>query len=300
MRRDLRQDLPALNDRGASDPTTGAASQRESRRRLITEGIGIAVSAAGFGFVYGLSARQAGFSPIEAIAMSVIVFAGAAQFAAVGYVASGVAWPAIALLTGLLNARHLLYSAALRPWLRDVPFPRRALMAHLLTDEAFALTIGHFRRIDRSDEWGFWVAAIGTTFIPWNLATIAGVFLGGQIPDPARFGIDIIFPAAMVGLAVGLISGRRELVAAVVGAGIAVVVALVSSPSIGIVSGGIVGPAIGLLVPAGAAHETAPIGTTASAERYAVPRAHLEPDTADDTSAGTPGTDATDGNGAAR
>ncbi len=136
--------------------------------------------------------------------MSVIVFAGAAQFAAVGYVASGLAWPGVVLLTGLLNARHLLYSAALRPWLEDVPLPRRALMAHLLTDEAFALSIGHFRRIGRTDEWGFWVAAVGATFIPWNLATIAGVFLGGQIPDPARFGIDIIFPAAMVGLAVGL------------------------------------------------------------------------------------------------
>ena len=46
--------------------------------------------------------------------MSMIVFAGAAQFAAVGYVASGLAWPAIILLTALLNARHLLYSAALR------------------------------------------------------------------------------------------------------------------------------------------------------------------------------------------
>ena len=96
------------------------------------------------------------------------------------------------------------------------------------------------------------------TFIPWNLATLAGVFLGGQIPDPARFGIDIIFPAAMVGLAVGLITGRRELVAAIVGAGIAVVVALLTSPSIGIVAGGILGPAVGLLVPASVARETAP------------------------------------------
>ena len=51
-----------------------------------------------------------------------VVFAGAAQFAAVGYVASGLAWPGIILLTALLNARHLLYSAALAPWLRDVPF----------------------------------------------------------------------------------------------------------------------------------------------------------------------------------
>ena len=57
------------------------------------EGLGIAVSAVGFGFVYGLSAREAGFSPIEAVAMSTIVFAGAAQFAAIGYVVSGLAWP---------------------------------------------------------------------------------------------------------------------------------------------------------------------------------------------------------------
>jgi predicted branched-subunit amino acid permease len=135
------------------------AELQTSRRRLLTEAAGIAVSAIGFGFVYGLSAREAGFSPIEAIAMSTIVFAGAAQFAAVGYVASGLAWPAIFLLTALLNARHLLYSAALRPWLREVPLPRRAVMAHLLTDEAFALAAGHYRRLGRTDEWGYWVGA---------------------------------------------------------------------------------------------------------------------------------------------
>ena len=49
--------------------------------------------------------------------MSTLVFGGAAQFAAVGYVASGLAWPGVIVLTALLNARHLLYSAALAPWL---------------------------------------------------------------------------------------------------------------------------------------------------------------------------------------
>jgi len=113
--------------------------------------MGIAVSAIGFGFVYGLSAREAGFSPIEVLAMSVLVFGGASQFAAVGYVASGLAWPGIVLLTALLNARHLLYSAALAPWLSKVAFGRRAVMAHLLTDEAFAISIGHFRRLGYAD-----------------------------------------------------------------------------------------------------------------------------------------------------
>ena len=151
-------------------------------------------------------------------------------------------------------------------------------MAHVLTDEAFALSISHFRRIGRADERGYWFGAIVTTFIPWNLATLAGVVLGAQIADPAQFGIDVIFPAAMIGLAVGLITGRRELVAAIVGAGIGVVVALATSPAIGIVAGGIIGPAVGLLVPAALAGETAPLGTPASAERYAVPGAHADAD----------------------
>jgi len=269
----VRHDLPALTD---------DAGLRASRRRLLTDAVGIGVSASGFGFVYGLAARHAGFSPIEAMAMSTIVFAGAAQFAAVGYVASGLAWPGVVLLTALLNARHLLYSAALAPSLRGVPFWRRAVMAHLLTDEAFALSISHFRRIGRSDERGYWLGAIGSTFIPWNVATLAGVLVGAGIPDPARLGIDIIFPAAMIGLAVGLVSGRRELVAAILGSGVAVGVALVSSPSIGIVAGGIIGPAIGLLVPASAAAEGAPLGTPASAERYAMAGTHVDPDVDED------------------
>ena len=229
----------------------------------------------GFGFVYGLSAHDAGFSTLEAMAMSVIVFAGAAQFAAVGYVAGGLPWLGVVLLTGLLNARHLLYSAALAPWLQDVPRSRRALMAHVLTDEAFALTIAHFRRLGRTDERGYWIGAIVATFIPWNLATLAGSVIGGSIPDPNRFGVDVIFPCAMIGLAVGLVTGRRELVAAIVGAAVAVAVSLAVSPAIGIVVGGLAGPAVGLLVPAAEAHETAPLGTPVSAELYSMPGTHL-------------------------
>jgi 4-azaleucine resistance transporter AzlC len=238
----VREDVPALTPR---EPTGLAAS----RRRLVLDTIGIAVSGVAFGFVYGLAAQEAGLSAVEAAAMSLIVFAGAAEFAALGYITGGVAWPAIVLLTALLNARHLLYSAALAPWLRDIPRPRRAVMAHVLTDEAFALSIAHFTRIGRTDEWGYWVAAIGGDFIAWNVATVAGAVVGREIASPERFGLDIVFPAAMVGLAAGLITGRREIVAAVAGATLGVVVGLLVSPSVGIVAGGLVGPAAGLVVP---------------------------------------------------
>ncbi len=228
------------------------------RRQLVVDGIGIIVTAAGFGFVYGVAAGAAGFTLLDASAMSVIVFGGAAQFAAIGYVAGGFSWLGIVLLTAFLNARHVLYSAALAPWLADRRLAERAVMAHLLTDEAFALSITHFRRVGRADTWGYWFAAIGATFIPWNLATIAGVLVGGAIPDPSRFGLGVVFPAAMAGLAVGLATGRREIVAAVVGAVLGVAISLAWDPAIGIIAGGLGGPLVALALPGAPMRERYP------------------------------------------
>ena len=191
--------------------------------------------------------------------MSLIAFGGAAQFAAIGYVATGLAWPAIALLTFLLNARHALYSAALAPWFRGRSLAERAIAAHLLTDESFALATAHFKRVGRFDAIGYWYPAIVTTLIPWNLATFAGVTIGDAIVEPNRFGIDVIFPAAMGGLMVGLLTGRREIVAALAGAAIGVITSLAISPTIGIIAGGVVGPVVGLLVPPSPSGMTDPI-----------------------------------------
>src|SRR5215213_4121826 len=227
-----------------------------SRRQLLQDSLGIMVSAAGFGLVYGITAQNAGFSPVEASAMSILVFAGASQFVAIGYVAGGFSWLAIVGLTAFLNARHLLYSAALAPYVADRPRWLRALMAHAMTDEAFALAIAHFRRVGRADIPGYWIGAFVSTFIPWNVATLIGVTIGQQIPDPAEFGLDVVFPAAMGGLAVGLITGRRELVAAVPGGVITVAVALAWDPSAGIIAGGLLGPLAGMTVkPRGDEHQ---------------------------------------------
>ena len=65
-------------------PAAGSVNLAQTRRRLVVDSLGIVASVGAFGFVYGLSARTAGFTPIEASAMSVLVFAGAAQFAALG------------------------------------------------------------------------------------------------------------------------------------------------------------------------------------------------------------------------
>ncbi|HEY5630232.1 MAG TPA: AzlC family ABC transporter permease [Candidatus Limnocylindrales bacterium] len=222
---------------------------RAARRRLALDTVGIAVSVAAFGLVFGLAARNAGYSLLEAMASSIVVFAGASQFAAAGYVAAGLPWAPIVVLTFFLNARHMLYSASLAPRLRGIPLARRAVMSHVLTDEAFALSAAHFHRLGRVDVPGYWIAAILGVFVPWNAATVAGVLLGGAIPDPSRFGLDIVFPAAMAGLAVGLATGRREVVAAGAGAIIGTGLSLVLGPALGIVAGGLLGPLVGMALP---------------------------------------------------
>jgi 4-azaleucine resistance transporter AzlC len=253
---------------------------RTARRRLLAESLGIAVSAGAFGFVFGLAAHDAGLSPLEAGAMSLIVFAGASQFAAVGYLAAGMPWLAIVVLTGLLNARHLLYAASLAPRLRGMPPRRRAAMAHVLTDEAFALSAAHFHRLGRVDVPGYWMAAMVGVFVPWNLATLAGAVLGGSISDPSVLGLDIVFPAAMAGLAVGLITGRRELVAAGAGAASGVLLSLALGPSLGIVAGGLLGPALAMLVPGdgtGTSPDSEMAGVPVDVEGAASELAALEP-----------------------
>jgi hypothetical protein len=86
----------------------------------------------------------------------------------------------------------------------------------------------------------------------------------------------------MAGLAVLLVSGRRELVAAVAGAAIGIAVTLGVSTTVGVIAGGVLGPLLGLLVPKSGAGETAPLGTAASARRYAMPDSMPEPSAPDE------------------
>jgi 4-azaleucine resistance transporter AzlC len=210
--------------------------------------VGITLSIAAFGIVYGITARETGLSVIEAMAMSALPFAGASQFAALGYLEQGLSWAVIVGLTALLNARHLLYSAALVPYLSDASLRQRAAMAQVLTDEAFALSTNHFRRLGRTDVTGYWIAALVGVYVPWNIGTALGAVAGDLIPEPSRLGLDVVFPASMAGLAVGLVTGRRSLVASCAGVAIGLAVALLAGPGVGVVAGGLLGPAVALVV----------------------------------------------------
>ena len=227
---------------------SGGPSETEARRQLLLEVVGISLSIAALAVVFGIAAREAGLSVIDAIAMSALPFAGASQFAALGYLEEGLSWAVIVGLTALINARHLLYSASLAPHLAGVPAPQRAAMAQVLTDEAFALSISHFARLGRPDASGYWIAAIFGVYLPWNIGTAIGATVGQFIPEPSQLGLDVVFAASMAGLAVGLIKGRREVVATTAAVAIGLIVALLAGTGPGIVAGGLAGPGIALLL----------------------------------------------------
>ena len=214
--------------------TEAAATLSTARRRLVVDSLGIWVIAIIVGGIFGFTARQGGLSLVEAIAFSSILFAGASQYAAVGL-----------LVVRLLNARHLLYSASIAPYTTTLSLKLRAALGFLLTDEAFALTTAHIARLGRIDVPAAWYAGL-TIFIPWNLSTIGGWLAGAALPDPASIGLDVVFAAAMAGLAIGLVKDRAALVALVVGCCSAVAAALALDSSVAIMIGGLLGPLAGL------------------------------------------------------
>ncbi|HRO90811.1 MAG TPA: AzlC family ABC transporter permease, partial [Promineifilum sp.] len=97
-----------------------------------------------FGLIFGAVAVSAGLPVSLAQAMSVVIFAGSAQFIAAELI--GVGTPALVLLltTLIVNLRHLLYSASLAPHVNKLPLRWKMLLAYLMTDEAYAVTIIHY------------------------------------------------------------------------------------------------------------------------------------------------------------
>ena len=231
----------------SSVPAATRDDVASSRRQMLRDGLAIAAYAMPVGLVFGLTTLQAHYSLLDVIANSAIAFAGGAQFAAAGLVKNGATWLAIAGVVALVNARHLLYSAALAPYASERPRKERALMAHFLTDETFALALAHFRRIRGFDRRGYWIAAM-CIFIPWQIGSVLGYVVAGAV-DTHRLGLDVAFPAAMAGLSLGMVSGRRDVAAALGAVCVSVLVGLAGGASLGLVGGAVIGPLFGLMVP---------------------------------------------------
>ncbi|MBF5043074.1 AzlC family ABC transporter permease [Aggregicoccus sp. 17bor-14] len=162
------------------------------------------LGAAPFGLAYAVTARAAGLSVRDTQLMSVLVYAGGAQFSAAGLFAERASVGALLFTTLLLNLRHVLYGLSLG---RLVPFTpgERALAAHFLTDETYGVTVAEPRR-----DFRFVLGSGASLFTVWNVFTFLGILAGAAVPDPERLGVDFVFPLAFLALLIPMLRARTE------------------------------------------------------------------------------------------
>ena len=186
-----------------------------TRRTAVTLGVAVSV----FGVSFGVVATGAGLSAPMACAMSLFVFTGATQFAAVGVLATGGS-PIAAIGSGLLlGVRHIGYGLALRRKLAPDRL-RRLLAAQFLIDESTLLALSESD--PESASGAFWWGGL-SVFVGWNVGTLLGALLGDAIGDPATYGLDAVFPAAFLALLVPLLRRRDGRAVALAGAVIGLV-----------------------------------------------------------------------------
>jgi 4-azaleucine resistance transporter AzlC len=191
-------------------------------RRIVLAAAPIAVAVLVFGAVFGALATVAGLPAWAAVLMSVVVFAGSAQFAAIAVVASGGGILAAVIAGALLNLRYLATGIAVAPVLPGNRLTR-ALLGQLVVDESYALGVSAGTR-GRPD--GLTVVVVGgLLWVAWIAGTAIGVVLGPVMGNPTRLGLDAAFPALFAALLIPMLRAPRALRCALAGAVVALVLA---------------------------------------------------------------------------
>jgi 4-azaleucine resistance transporter AzlC len=184
---------------------------------------------------FGISARAAGMPAAAAIVMSAIVYAGAAQFAAVAILAQGGSVAAAVLAAMLMNARYLAMGLALGPSLKGGRV-RRAIEGQTVVDASWAMANRGDGRFDRHTLFG----SSAPQYVTWLGGTIIGVIAGSALPDPEALGIDAVFPAFFLALLVTELRTAEASAVAVGGAIVAVVLGLLAPAGIGILAASVI------------------------------------------------------------
>jgi 4-azaleucine resistance transporter AzlC len=179
-----------------------------------------------FGLIYGVLASGAGLPASLAQAMSCIVFAGSAQFIAAQLIGTGTPALVLILTTLVVNLRHMLYSASVAPYIKHLRPQWKWLLAYLLTDEAYAVTILHYQETDDTSlahkHWFFLGAGLAL-WSTWQVSTGVGIFVGAQVP--ASWSLDFTLALTFIALVVPALKDRAGWVAALVGGTVAVLAA---------------------------------------------------------------------------
>jgi predicted branched-subunit amino acid permease len=228
----------------------------------------ILIGVAPFGMIYGVLALQAGISPIEAQAMSAVVFGGSSQIILTQLVNIGAPGLVMILTVAVVNLRHALYSASMAPYVQHLHMKWKLLLSYLLTDEAYVVTIVHYEQVEAAAtekraaleaagdspvdpapapvedlrHW-FYLGAGLALWTCWQLSTAVGIFLGAAVP--ASWGLEFTLPLTFIALVVPNLNSRATVGAALT-AGVAAVLVYSLPYKLGLIAAALVGVLAGL------------------------------------------------------
>ncbi len=215
----------------------------------VKDTIPMMVGAMPFGIIFGALAISSdrALTPAATMGMSLIVFAGSAQFIGLALYTQGISLPFIVFTTFIVNLRHALYAASLAPYLRHLGQRWLAPLGFWLTDETYAVVIRRYD-LDGQVENGHWyyLGSALPFYLNWQLCTLIGIVAGQKLGDPASWGLDFAMTVTFIGIVVPLIKSRPMLACALTAA--ATSQAAQGLPNrLGLVIGALAGIAVGLL-----------------------------------------------------
>ena len=205
-------------------PSISTATRRSEFWKGARDTLPLIIGAIPFGIIFGTLSAKAGLSAAGTMGMSAFVFAGSAQFIAMGLVGAGTAWPMIVLTTFVVNFRHLLYTATLLEDLKRLPRRWQVLLTFGLTDETFAVAVGRWRSIDDSPHkhW-YHFGSMLFMYTNWNLCTFIGLAAGKVLSDVGGLGLDFAMVAAFIGMVMPYVKDKPNVATVLVAGGSALV-----------------------------------------------------------------------------
>ncbi|MFC3882133.1 AzlC family ABC transporter permease [Bacillus songklensis] len=167
-------------------------------KKGFTDALPIAFSFILFGGIFGMLSVQTGLSVLESVGMSLIVFAGSAQFTAISLLSDHASMWTIILVTFFINSRHLLMGLSMSPYYQPFSNKFSTIMAFFLIDEQYAITMNHFRHHKATQR--YIMAVSFTLYGTWVIGTWLGTLTQSLIPDPEQLGLGFSFTALFLAL----------------------------------------------------------------------------------------------------
>ena len=180
--------------------------EKNELKQGFIDAIPIGLSLVVFGAIFGVMSIQADLSIWESVVMSLIVFAGSAQFASLSLISEDVYIWTIVLTTFLINSRHLLMGLSMSPYYTSFPKWYTNILAFFLIDEQYAITLHRFK--DHRPHLAYIISVSLTLYITWFIGTVLGGFVGALIPDPGGLGLGFSFTAMFLSLVYFQLSSR--------------------------------------------------------------------------------------------